>query len=339
MRPVAAQHALDPGLQPRQFGRAEIGHAHGARLPVEQQPAADDRRVLGAIDIGPVVGVELREVVKAISGAGVGCAHPGSRMRERVSEVRQVQTAVVAQQVGVAEHRGGVRVDLDRPVDLVQAQRRVGVEPTVRGAGDAVADRRHLNVGEPERRAGVIGLSEPANHGGVDHDVLVLIVLDAGAPPARMRLVALERGPRLRARAARGGFHPRGRCAEPAGQRPGACVLARRAGMRGQRRGGVRVQEVGVVRGAADAARRHVHAAVRLPGRLQQRLHPVGERPVPVVRPPLDRRGGERARLEQVQRCGGDAGAPQKGPSSDHRGLTWGGAVSLLAAAPLRIGV
>jgi hypothetical protein len=136
-----------------------------------------------------VVALFWGQVVEVVAGAGVGHLVAGRGARDVAGEPAELQARVVLEQVRLAEHGGGVGIDLDRPVDLVQAQLGVLVERAVGATFDAVADREDGRVGQRELVARVVGGSEAAHNGGVDDDVLKAGALERALPAVAVGLV------------------------------------------------------------------------------------------------------------------------------------------------------
>ena len=257
MRPVAAQHALEPRADRRDLGGVERRHARRPGAVVEHHGLGDDRRVLGAVEVHRVPVRVLREVVPAVAGSGerdLPRRHgPGQRAREPA----ELRAAVIAQQALVAGHVGGRRVDLDRPVDLVEPQRRVEVEGVVGRCAHVLLDVRGLGRRQADLLAGHVGHGQPADHGRVDHRVLPAGRPHRRAPAPVVRLVARRAGALARGARGRGGQGRRARThgyaarrivEQPDGQRAGAGVVAAGPAVAGAGGRRVQVQEIGVER-------------------------------------------------------------------------------------------
>ena len=166
--------------------------------------------------------------------------------------------------------------------------------------------------------------SPAATPASIDH-VLTARAAHAGAPAPRMRLVGVGVGDQLLCRilalhevAERlaGEDEPRLRAdqvgralTQAARDRRGTLVMAARAAVARERRGGVDVEHVGVDRGLARAAGQVVHAVFRRPVPVELALDAIGERPVLRVAPP--RGGAGRLRGERGRR-GGDVEQPRQ---------------------------
>ena len=245
---------------------------------------------------------QVRQVVEAVAGAGDRDPPRRTGVRQPVREAAQLQPRVVGEQVRLAGDLGGGRVDLDRPVDLVEPQGRELEERAVGAAADAVADGGHGGLGQLQDLARAEGHREPGCDAGVDDHVLTARAAHAGAPAPRMRLVGVGVGDQLLCRilalhevAERlaGEDEPRLRAdqvgralTQAARDRRGTLVMAARAAVARERRGGVDIEHVGVDRGLARAAGQVVHAVLRRPVPVELALDAIGERPVLRVAPP-----------------------------------------------------
>ena len=141
VRPVARQHALGPRAHDAGAPGVQRRHAGVARLPVGDQEAADDVRVLGGVEVVLVRLRRLGEIVEAIARAEVGHRRAVHRARRAVDEALELQQQLAVQVLAVAAHRRRRLVHPRVPVDLVQPQRRPAPEGA-RGRGDdAVGDQ------------------------------------------------------------------------------------------------------------------------------------------------------------------------------------------------------
>ena len=102
VRPVAAQHALDPREQRGPLARRQRLHAGAQRRLVELQGAAHRRRVLRVVEVGAGAGAVARHVVEPVARAGERDAVRRDHARQRVGEAAELEPGLVVQQPRVA---------------------------------------------------------------------------------------------------------------------------------------------------------------------------------------------------------------------------------------------
>ena len=229
VRPVAAQHALQPRADRRDLGGIQRRHARLPGAVVEHHGLGDDRRVLGAVEVHRMPVRVLRQVVPVVTGPGERDAPGRHGTGQSAREAAELRAAVVAQQPLVAGDVGGRRVDLDRPVDLVEPKRRVEVEGVIGRRAHVLPDVRGLGRRQADLLSGQVRHGQSADHGRVDHRVLSGRRAHRRAPAPVVRLIARRAG--VPARGARGGAAMAAALA-PTGTRHGGSSSSRRASAR-----------------------------------------------------------------------------------------------------------
>ena len=206
----------------------------------------------------------LGEVVEAVAAAEVGDGRAAHRLARAVDEAADLLQQLGVQVLLVAADGRGGDVHARVPVDLVQPQRRPLPELAVDGRDDAVGDQVGGRWSRPSAsRACQATISGQAISVSTTRCWMPLLAADAVLPAG---LVALGAGAGLR--------DPRRALAQRVDQRPRAVVAARRAGVAGERRRGVREQQVRAQHRALG------RVGVAVPVAVELILHAVGERPV-----------------------------------------------------------
>ena len=221
--------------------------------------------------------------------------HPGAEVARAAAtpagtrrEAVEVASHPACEDAALAVHQRRRSEDLDVPVELVQPQGRPAPVLGGREPADAVLDQRDGAVRELEGAPGEIGVHEPVDGLRVEDHVLVVVM----RPAHERRAVRLRIGP------GPGRLGPDLAVDEPAGDQPGAVVVAARAPVPAQRCDGVREQHVAVHLGLDRARARDIPTLPLVPEPVEPCLQAIGDGEVPGVVEARRRRaagGGSRA--------------------------------------------
>ena len=226
VREIGRQRPLGPRPQDLALLRAELD-AVGLRLAQVAQRVQDDARVLVGLDVLRRVEPGQRVAVKAPARAQV-------RDRPRAADPFRARAPAVElllelrrPALRVVGGDGRPHIQLQVPVDLVQAHVRIAVEHALRRALDAVGDQPGGVRAEPERVTGEPRARERLGHLRVDRDVLPAPAVDLPHPARGVDLRGRARVRRARALSRRRVLERRS-LNEPLGDPPRARVIARR---------------------------------------------------------------------------------------------------------------